>query len=227
MAMLPDRTLRVVAHFEDSERAKKNLRSRARLAVGDAPGRGVSFADDFKLTTSKASGSEVVLDLTPEAVDGLRAVRAVRRAGAVRDLLRCDCPRRPRHANVAGVVGGAVFRPLQSHSHVLGWADPPVTAPRTCECDVECRMGAPIGPSRHIRMFDASRLGAETTSSASPAPPVRGDQLLLEVAQRLVVGGGGLGPGAVGVELPAGGVLVEGEVEDAGDLLDLGRRRAA
>ena len=42
--------------------------------------------------------------------------------------------------------------------------------------------------------------------------------------QRLLVGGGGLGPGALGVELPAGGVLGEGEVEDAGDLLDLGRR---
>ena len=70
MGMLPGRTLRVVAHFEDSERAKKNLRSRARLAVGDAPGRGVAFTDDFKLTTSKASGSEVVLDLKPKQSTG-------------------------------------------------------------------------------------------------------------------------------------------------------------
>jgi hypothetical protein len=70
MAMQPDRTLRVVAHFEDSERARKNLRPRARLAVGDAPGRGVSFADDFKLTTSRTSGSEVVLDLRPKQSSG-------------------------------------------------------------------------------------------------------------------------------------------------------------
>jgi hypothetical protein len=70
MGMLPDRTLRVVAHFEDSERAEKNLRSRARLAVGDAPGRGVDFSDDFRLTTSKASGSEVVLDLRPKESTG-------------------------------------------------------------------------------------------------------------------------------------------------------------
>jgi hypothetical protein len=70
MAMLPDRTLRVVEHFEDSERAKKNLRPRAELAVGDAPGRGVSLTDSFKLTASKASGNEVVLDLTPKQPTG-------------------------------------------------------------------------------------------------------------------------------------------------------------
>jgi hypothetical protein len=70
MAMQPDRTLRVVEHFEDSERADKNLRPRARLAVGEAPGRGVSFADDFKLTTSKANGSDVVLDLRPRQKTG-------------------------------------------------------------------------------------------------------------------------------------------------------------
>lgn len=70
MAMLPDRTLRVVAHFEDSERAKKNLRTRARLAVGDAPGRGVSFTDAFRLTTSRATGGDVILDLTPKEKTG-------------------------------------------------------------------------------------------------------------------------------------------------------------
>jgi hypothetical protein len=70
MAMEPSRTLRVVAHFEDSERAKKNLRPRAKLAVGDAPGRGVAFTDDFELTTSKADGSEVVLDLAPKQKTG-------------------------------------------------------------------------------------------------------------------------------------------------------------
>ena len=65
MAMRPDRTLRVVAHFEDSERAEENLRPRAELAVGDAPGRGISFADDFELTESRASDSDVILDLKP------------------------------------------------------------------------------------------------------------------------------------------------------------------
>jgi len=70
MAMLPDRTLRVVEHFEDSERARKNLRPRAKLAVGDAPGRGVSFADDFELTASRSSGTNVVLDLEPREKTG-------------------------------------------------------------------------------------------------------------------------------------------------------------
>jgi hypothetical protein len=70
MAMQPNRTLRVVQHFEDSDRAKENLRPRAKLAVGDAPGRGVSFADDFELVTSRASGSDVVLDLRPRQSTG-------------------------------------------------------------------------------------------------------------------------------------------------------------
>ena len=70
MAMLPDRTLRVAAHFEDSDQAEKNLRPRARLAVGEAVGRGGSFADDFTLTSSKAQGSDVVLDLRPKTKTG-------------------------------------------------------------------------------------------------------------------------------------------------------------
>lgn len=70
MAMQPDRTLRVAAHFEDSERARKNLRPRAELAVGEAIGRGGSFSDDFKLTSSKAVDSEVVLDLLPRTKQG-------------------------------------------------------------------------------------------------------------------------------------------------------------
>ncbi len=70
MAMQPNRTLRVVEHFDGSDQAEKNLRSRAKLAVGEAPGRGVSFADDFKLTSSKASGSQVVLDLVPRESTG-------------------------------------------------------------------------------------------------------------------------------------------------------------
>ena len=70
MAMQPDRTLRVVAHFEDSERARQNLRPRARLAVGEAVGRGGSFSDSFRLTDSRAVGGEVVLDLEPRERTG-------------------------------------------------------------------------------------------------------------------------------------------------------------
>lgn len=70
MAMRPDRTLRVVEHFEDSGKARDDLRPRARLAVGEAVGRGGSFSDDFRLTTSKAVGSDVVLDLRPRTRTG-------------------------------------------------------------------------------------------------------------------------------------------------------------
>jgi hypothetical protein len=70
MAMLPDRTLRVAAHFEDSDQAEENLRPRARLAVGEAVGRGGSFSDDFTLIHSKAKGSDVVLDLRPKTKTG-------------------------------------------------------------------------------------------------------------------------------------------------------------
>jgi hypothetical protein len=70
MAMQPDRTLRVAAHFEDSDRAKKNLRPRAELAVGEAIGRGGSFADDFELTSSRAVDSDVLLDLEPRTKTG-------------------------------------------------------------------------------------------------------------------------------------------------------------
>lgn len=70
MAMAPNRTLRVAAHFEDSDRAEKNLRPRAELAVGEAIGRGGSFADDFELTSSKAVDSDVILELRPRDETG-------------------------------------------------------------------------------------------------------------------------------------------------------------
>jgi len=70
MAMQPNRTLRVAEHFEDSERAEKNLRPRARLAVGEAIGRGGSFSEEFELTSSKAVGSDVVLVLRPRTTTG-------------------------------------------------------------------------------------------------------------------------------------------------------------
>src|SRR6478735_1658079 len=82
-------------------------------------------------------------------------------------------------------------------------------------------MGAPLGSRVTFACSTSAHSEPGSTSSASPTPPVRGNQLLLEVEQRLLVGGDGLGPGALGVELPAGGVLGEGEVEDARDLLDL------
>ena len=70
MAMQPNRTLRVVAHFEDDEQAGKNLRPRAELAVGKAVGRGGSFSDNFELTSSKAVGGDVVLEMRPKDKTG-------------------------------------------------------------------------------------------------------------------------------------------------------------
>ena len=70
MGMQPNRSLRVVEGFEDAARAERNLRPRAELAVGEAVGRGGSFADDFRLTSSKAIGSTVRLDLTPRSRSG-------------------------------------------------------------------------------------------------------------------------------------------------------------
>jgi hypothetical protein len=70
MAMRPDRTLSVVAHFEDSERAQRNLRPRAKLAVGEAVGRGGFFSDNFRLTSSKAVGDDVLLALRPRTRTG-------------------------------------------------------------------------------------------------------------------------------------------------------------
>jgi hypothetical protein len=45
-------------------------RARARLAVGDAVGRGGSFADDFRLTSSRATGSTVLLTMKPKQREG-------------------------------------------------------------------------------------------------------------------------------------------------------------
>lgn len=70
MAMEPDRTLVVGELFEDSRQAKDNLEPRAKLAVGEAPGRGGSFSDDLKLVSSRTSGSAVLLELRPKATSG-------------------------------------------------------------------------------------------------------------------------------------------------------------
>lgn len=70
MAMAPDRTLTVAEQFESTDQARENLRARARLAVGDAVGRGGSFSDDFRLTSSKATGSTVLLTMKPKQRTG-------------------------------------------------------------------------------------------------------------------------------------------------------------
>lgn len=70
MAMDDRRALHVVEGFESADQAKENLRARARLAVGEAVGRGGSFADDFRLTRSATDGSAVVLVLEPKEGTG-------------------------------------------------------------------------------------------------------------------------------------------------------------
>lgn len=70
MAMDADRTLTVGELFEDSRQADENLRSRAELAVGEAPGRGGSFSDDQKLVSSRTDGSAVMLELRPKEKTG-------------------------------------------------------------------------------------------------------------------------------------------------------------
>jgi len=70
MALHPDRRLTVAEQFESAGQAKENLRARARLAVGDAPGRGGSFSDDLTLTTSRTNGSAVLLELKPKERTG-------------------------------------------------------------------------------------------------------------------------------------------------------------
>lgn len=70
MAMAPDRTLTVAEQFESTDQARENLQARAKLAVGDAVGRGGSFADDFRLTSAQATGSTVLLRMKPKQDKG-------------------------------------------------------------------------------------------------------------------------------------------------------------
>lgn len=70
MALGEDRTLTVAELFEDADQAKENLRARARLAVGEAPGRGGRFSDDLELTSSRTDGAAVVLELQPRQRTG-------------------------------------------------------------------------------------------------------------------------------------------------------------
>jgi hypothetical protein len=70
MSMSADRSLSVSELFESSSAAKENLRARARLIVGDAPGRGGAFSDDMTLTSSRTDGPTVQLRLRPTAKTG-------------------------------------------------------------------------------------------------------------------------------------------------------------
>ncbi len=70
MALAPDRVLTVAEGFADSGQAKDNLRARARLAVGDAPGRGGRFSDDLTLVSSRTDGAAVLLRYRPKDKTG-------------------------------------------------------------------------------------------------------------------------------------------------------------
>lgn len=70
MAMAGDRTLTVSELFESSDSAKTNLASRAKLAVGEAPGRFSSFSDDLTLTSSQTKGATVQLTFKPKEKTG-------------------------------------------------------------------------------------------------------------------------------------------------------------
>lgn len=64
-ALLPDGAGRVAMRFETDDQARTDADSRARLAVGPAPGQGGTFAERFALVEARAEGRTVVLDLDP------------------------------------------------------------------------------------------------------------------------------------------------------------------
>lgn len=61
----PDGDVAVAMAFESAEQARTNADSRAKLAVGPAPGQGGSFPDRFRLVRTVADGSVVTLTLHP------------------------------------------------------------------------------------------------------------------------------------------------------------------
>ena len=63
MARLAGDRLVVVERYEDERSARDDLEARARLAVGEAVGRGGSYADDYELVSSRTDGANVVLTL--------------------------------------------------------------------------------------------------------------------------------------------------------------------
>lgn len=65
MAHERDRSLVVGMQFESSDQAEENLRSRVRLASGDAVGQGGSFADRFRIASAEVDDETAVLSLEP------------------------------------------------------------------------------------------------------------------------------------------------------------------
>ena len=63
-----DGSVRVALGFENAEQARTNADTRARLAVGPAPGQGGDFTDRFSVDEVTAEGDVVVMALEP--VDG-------------------------------------------------------------------------------------------------------------------------------------------------------------
>lgn len=70
MTLDADRTFRAVLLFEDGGQAQDNLEARAKLAVGEAVGRGGVFTDDYRLTSSRTDGPAVVLTMKPNQDEG-------------------------------------------------------------------------------------------------------------------------------------------------------------
>lgn len=70
MSLDGERNLVVSQLFEDAEAAKVNLPARAKLAVGEAPGRGGTFSDDLELISSETRGATVQLRFAPRAPTG-------------------------------------------------------------------------------------------------------------------------------------------------------------
>jgi hypothetical protein len=61
----PDGDVWVAMAFESADQARTNADTRAKLAVGPAPGQGGSFPDRFRLVRSTADGDVVTLTLHP------------------------------------------------------------------------------------------------------------------------------------------------------------------
>lgn len=67
MAAEPGGLVRAAMTFDDGDQARANADSRAKLAVGPAPGQGDNFPDRFKLGKVAANGPVVTMDMRPKA----------------------------------------------------------------------------------------------------------------------------------------------------------------
>jgi len=65
LAQHADGSMVLGMRFPTAGEASRNLRSRLRLARGDAPGQGGSFRDRFRVASSDVDGRDLVLDLEP------------------------------------------------------------------------------------------------------------------------------------------------------------------